>query len=144
MLNAGMFSSATDMWATPIALFEELNKEFGFTLDVCAVPENAKCEKYFTPEQNGLSQVWTGRCWMNPPYGRNIKHWVEKAYRSVRHGGEADVVVCLLPSRTDTLWWHSFCMKGEVRFLRGRLKFGGAKNSAPFPSAVVVFRRREG
>lgn len=141
MVDPVMFSSATDMWETPQDLFDKLNDEFQFTVDVCAVPSNAKCATYFTPEQNGLSQIWTGHCWMNPPYGRQVQHWVDKAYRSVRQAGQADVVVCLLPSRTDTAWWHDYCMKGEVRFLRGRLKFGGAKNSAPFPSAVVVFRR---
>ena len=137
MINAGLMSSATDLWATPQDFFDKLDAEFNFELDVCALPENAKCEKYFTPEQDGLAQQWTGTCWMNPPYGRQIGAWVKKAYEASLHGA---TVVCLLPARTDTAWWHDFVMRGEVRFIRGRLKFGGSKNSAPFPSAVVVFR----
>ena len=131
------FSSQTDEWATPQWLFDELNKEFGFTLDVCALPENAKCEKYYTPDVDGVKQSWADNtCWMNPPYGREISKWVQKAYEESKQS----TVVCLLPARTDTRWWHEYCMKGEIRFLRGRLKFGQAKNSAPFPSAVVIFR----
>jgi phage N-6-adenine-methyltransferase len=132
------FSSNKIEWETPQDLFDELNKKHRFTLDVCALPENAKCERYFTPEDNGLLQQWSGACWMNPPYGRQIKHWVEKAYRSVR-SGSADVVVCLVPARTDTGWWHDYCAKGEVEFIRGRLRFGGSKHNAPFPSALVTF-----
>lgn len=135
-----MFSSKTDLWETPQELFNELNKEFKFELDVCAVPENAKCKDYFTPEQDGLMQKWKGICWMNPPYGRNIGNWVKKAYESSRGGV---TTVCLLPSRTDTKWWHDYCMKGEIRFIKGRLKFGGSKNAAPFPSAIVIFRGRK-
>ena len=131
------FSSKTDEWATPQWLFDELNKEFGFTLDVCALPNNAKCEKYYTPDLDGIKQSWVNNtCWMNPPYGREISKWVQKAYEESKQS----TVVCLLPARTDTRWWHEYCMKGEIRFLRGRLKFGQAKNSAPFPSAVVIFR----
>ena len=131
------FSPATDLWATPQAFFDELNKEFGFELDVCALPENAKCEKYYTPEIDGLKQQWRGICWMNPPYGREIGAWMEKAYESSLEGA---TVVCLVPARTDTRWFHDFAMRGEIRFIKGRLKFGDSKNSAPFPSAVVVFR----
>ena len=131
------FSSATDLWATPQAFFDELNKEFGFELDVCALPENAKCEKYYTPEIDGLKQQWRGICWMNPPYGREIGAWMEKAYESSLEGA---TVVCLVPARTDTRWFHDFAMRGEIRFIKGRLKFGDSKNSAPFPSAVVVCR----
>ena len=134
---SGMMSSATDMWATPQQFFDALRKEFAFTVDVCAVNDNAKCPNYFTPEQDGLQQDWRGTCWMNPPYGRQIGKWVQKAYESSQAGA---TVVCLLPARTDTAWWHDYCAKGEVRFVRGRLKFGGSKNSAPFPSAVVIFR----
>jgi len=132
-----MFSSATDLWATPQEFFDKYNSIYNFELDVCASLENAKCDRYFTKEDDGLSQVWTGICWMNPPYGRQIKHWVQKAYESSLHDGAT--VVCLLPSRTDTAWWHDYCMKGKIEFIRGRLKFGEGKNSAPFPSAVVVF-----
>jgi len=132
------YSSKTDMWATPDCFFDKLNNEFGFELDVCATKDNAKCDKYYTIDDDGLSQIWSGMCWMNPPYGRQIKHWIKKAYESARDNGAT--VVCLIPSRTDTAYWHDYVMKGEIRFIRGRLKFGGAKNSAPFPSAVVVFR----
>ncbi|MEW9106742.1 DNA N-6-adenine-methyltransferase [Paenibacillus sp.] len=137
MNTAAMFSSETDMWATPQWLFDELNHEFGFETDVCAVDGNAKCLKYFTPEIDGLSQTWEGVCWMNPPYGRTIGKWMKKAFESSTDGA---TVVCLVPARTDTAWWHDYAIHGEVRFLRGRLKFGDAKNSAPFPSAVVIFR----
>ena len=134
------FSSKTDLWATPQDFFDSLNAEFGFTLDVCALPENAKCERYFSPADNGLEQDWKGICWMNPPYGREIGHWIRKAYESSLNG---TTVVCLVPARTDTRWWHTWVKDvAEVRFIRGRLKFGGSKNSAPFPSALVIFRSR--
>jgi len=136
-----MFSSKKTEWETPRALFDELNREFGFTLDVCALPENAKCDLFFTPKTDGLSQSWKGHmCWMNPPYGREIGKWVKKAYEESQRGA---TVVCLLPARTDTRWFHEYCTKGEIRFIKGRLKFGGCKNSAPFPSMIVIFRRRE-
>lgn len=131
------FSSKTDSWSTPQEFFDTLNAEFGFTLDPCATHENAKCEKYFTSTDDGLSECWDGeRVFMNPPYGRAIKDWVKKAYESKA------LVVCLVPSRTDTRWWHDYVIGGgaEVRFIKGRLKFGDAIHSAPFPSAVVIFR----
>lgn len=131
------FRSDTDVWATPQSLFDELHSEFGFDLDVCALPENAKCERFFTPEIDGLSQAWTGTCWMNPPYGRTIGQWMKKAYESTQQGA---TVVALVPARTDTEWWHDWAIKGEVRFIRGRLRFGSASASAPFPSAIVIFR----
>lgn len=131
------FSSRTGEWETPQAFFDQLDAEFHFETDVCAVPENAKCLHYYTPQKDGLQQDWTGVCWCNPPYGREIGKWMRKAYESSLTGA---TVVCLVPSRTDTRWWHTYAAKGEVRFVRGRLKFGGAANSAPFPSAVVVFR----
>lgn len=130
------FSSKTDMWATPQAFFDKYDEKFNFELDVCANAENAKCKHYFTEEEDGLAQEWTGVCWMNPPYGREIIHWMKKAYESSLEGA---TVVCLVPARTDTKWWHEYAMKGDIEFIRGRLKFGNAKNSAPFPSAVVVF-----
>lgn len=138
MITDGLMSSNTDLWETPQDFFDRLNAEFHFDLDVCALPENAKCKRYFTPTQDGLLQDWRGVCWMNPPYGRKIGLWVRKAYETAVSGG--GTVVCLLPARTDTAWWHDYAMQGEVRFIRGRLKFGGSKNSAPFPSAVVVFK----
>ena len=131
------FTSETDAWETPQSFFRSLDEEFRFDLDVCATEKNAKCARYFTPEQDGLKQKWAGRCWMNPPYGRTIDLWMAKAHQSAREGA---VVVCLVPARTDTAWWHDFAMKGEIRFIRGRLKFGGHCNSAPFPSAIVIFR----
>ena len=137
MNNEVMFSSRSDEWETPQWLFDQLHTEFCFRLDVCATADNAKCERYYTKAEDGLAQDWSGVCWMNPPYGREINRWIEKAYESSLGGA---TVVCLLPSRTDTKWWHEYVMRGEVRFLRGRLKFGGSKNSAPFPSAVVIFR----
>lgn len=133
-------SSATDLWATPQDFFDKLNDEFAFTLDVCATSENAKCCDYFTKDDDGLIQEWQGVCWMNPPYGRGIGAWLKKAYEASTTGA---TVVCLVPARTDTSWWHDYAMRGEIRYVRGRLKFGGHKNSAPFPCAVVVFRQSQ-
>jgi phage N-6-adenine-methyltransferase len=133
-----MFSSKTDLWATPPDLFNRLDTIFNFDVDVCALPENAKCKNYYTPEQDGLKQEWRGICWMNPPYGRKISDWVEKAYTSAKEN--LATVVCLLPARTDTRYWHDYCTKGEIYFIKGRIKFGGNTNGAPFPSAIVVFR----
>jgi phage N-6-adenine-methyltransferase len=131
------FSSATDMWATPQEVFDRYDAIYNFTTDVCAIAENAKCANYFTPEIDGLSQEWKGVLWMNPPYGRGIGAWMKKAHDAARYNGAT--VVCLVPARTDTAWWHDYAAHGDVEFLRGRLKFGGHKNSAPFPSAIVVF-----
>ena len=132
-----MFSSKTDLWETPKDLFDKLNKEFHFALDVCATPENAKCEEFYTKEQDGLKQPWKGTVWCNPPYGRQIGEWVRRAFLASKSG---NTVVMLLPARTDTRWFHEYIYgKAEIRFIRGRLKFGGSKNSAPFPSMVVVF-----
>lgn len=131
------FSSQTDEWETPQDLFDELDREFKFELDVCALDSSAKCPSYFTPESDGLGQDWKGfRCWMNPPYGDVIGDWIGKAASEAEAGA---TVVCLVPARVDTGWWWDYCRAGEIRFLRGRLKFGGSSNSAPFPSAVVVF-----
>ncbi len=125
MFNAGMRSSYSPHWRTPPDIYKELDQEFHFTLDPC--PEYGL--------EVGLEIEWTGRVFVNPPYGRQITNWIKKGYES-----EAEAVVMLLPARTDTAWWHDYCMKGEIRFIRGRLKFNGALNSAPFPSAVVAFR----
>jgi phage N-6-adenine-methyltransferase len=140
-MNAGMYSSKTDAWSTPQDFFDKLDAEFHFNTDVCATADNAKCKDFYSPEEDGLLMTWRGTCWMNPPYGREIYNWMEKAYTQCLNWG--CTVVCLVPARTDTAWWHDFAMKGEIRFIRGRLKFGGAKNSAPFPSAVVIFRGKE-
>lgn len=128
------YSKKTAEWETPQDLFDALNAEFGFTLDVCATAENAKCKRYFTKEDDGLTQEWSGVCWMNPPYGDD--RWSKKAYESAEAGA---TVVCLIPGRLDTAAWWEYYAKGEIRFLRGRLKFGGSENPAPFPSAVVIF-----
>jgi phage N-6-adenine-methyltransferase len=127
------FSSDRLDWETPQDLFDDLDAEFGFTLDVCATDMTAKCERYFTPADDGLAQEWEGVCWMNPPYGKEIVRWVEKAANC------GATVVCLVPARVDTAWWWDHCRHGDVRFLKGRLRFDGASAGAPFPSAVVVF-----
>lgn len=134
------YSSEKDDWETPPAFFAQLDEEFGFTLDVCATADNAKCARYFSPEEDGLAQDWGNNvCWMNPPYGRVvIKRWMKKAFEAAKAGATA---VCLIPARTDTSsWWWEYVIRGEVRFIRGRIKFVGGNSSAPFPSAVVVFR----
>ena len=138
-MNNVHFSSDRMDWETPDEIFDALDAVHHFTLDVCATDENAKCPRYLTPEMDGLNQDWHGRCWMNPPYGREISKWMQKAYTEVwkRHAAS---VVCLVPARTDTAWWHDYAMKAdEIRLVKGRLKFGG-RDAAPFPSAVVIFR----
>ena len=135
-----MFSSNTDLWATPQSFYDKLNDEFRFNLDPCATPENAKCEKYFTKEVNGLTQNWGGyNVFCNPPYGRELSKWVKKAYEESLKPNTT--VVMLIPARTDTTYFHEYIYHKakEIRFLKGRLKFGTSKNSAPFPSMVVIF-----
>jgi len=130
--------SMRDDWPTPQWLFDALHREFEFTLDPCSSHTNAKCARHFTVREDGLGQDWADAVvFMNPPYGRAIGRWMKKAYESSRQGA---TVVCLVPARTDTSWWHCFAMKGEIRLLRGRLRFEGAENAAPFPSALVIFR----
>jgi site-specific DNA-methyltransferase (adenine-specific) len=137
-----MFSSQTDNWSTPQWLFDDLHKEFDFTLDSCASTENAKCEKYYTREQDGLKQNWGGqRVFCNPPYGREIGKWVTKCSEEAKKPNT--LCVMLVPARTDTKWFHEYIYnKAEIRFLRGRLKFGGSTNSAPFPSMIAIFKNR--
>jgi site-specific DNA-methyltransferase (adenine-specific) len=174
MVDKALFTSDTDEWSTPQELFDELDKEFGFKVDVCATHENSKCEVFFSKSTDGLKAQWHDWliCWMNPPYGNpeepckpnckkkkcvkrgyhiteyipGVKDWVKKAYMESCEGA---TVVCLLPARTDTKWFHRFIWDkysqkpqphAEVRFLEGRLHFGGAENPAPFPSIIVVFR----
>lgn len=135
-----MFSSKTDLWATPQDFFDSLNKEFGFTLDPCATPENAKCNKFYTKEIDGLKQNWEGETvFCNPPYGREIGKWVEKCFNESLKPNTK--IVMLMPARTDTKYFHNFIYHKatEIRFLKGRLRFGDSKNSAPFPSMVVIF-----
>lgn len=141
MINKGLMSSNTNEWVTPDALFQELNEEFRFTLDVAATIENRKTEKYYDKKQDGLLQSWDtdGAVWCNPPYGREIKYWVKKAYEE----SSKNMIVMLIPARTDTSYWHEYIFPyAEVRFLQGRVRFSG-KNDAPFPSAVVIFDRQE-
>jgi phage N-6-adenine-methyltransferase len=133
-----MFSAVKIDWETPQYYFDEVNKEFNFTLDVCADKNNAKVNNYYSLDVDGLKQKWNGSCWMNPPYGRKIGLWVRKAYESCAEG---TLVVGLLPARTDTRWFHDFIYgKAEIRFIKGRLKFGGSKINAPFPSMLVIWR----
>jgi phage N-6-adenine-methyltransferase len=141
MLNESLFSSEKDDWETPEELFKQLNDEFNFTLDPCCTRETAKCFNFYTAEDNGLTKEWKGSVFMNPPYGRQIVNWVKKAKEESEKGS---VVVCLVPARTDTKWWHAYCMKSsEIRLLTKRLTFKGASNKATFPAAIVVFRRGE-
>jgi phage N-6-adenine-methyltransferase len=136
MLNKGMFTSNTPEWNTPQFLFDKLDAEFRFTLDPCATAKNTKCEKFFTIEEDGLSKSWEGeRVFCNPPYGRVIGNWIRKCVDE-----DTEICVALLPSRTDTRWFHDYIYhKAEIRFIDGRLKFDG-KNRAPFPSMIVVFK----
>ncbi len=139
MINKGMMTSNTPEWETPQDLFDELDKEFNFNLDVCATRQNAKCLWFSSKEDDGLSKIWGSEIdckWMNPPYGREIGHWIKKA-------SEERNVVALLPARTDTRWFHDYIYQKdnvEIRFIKGRLKFGKATNSAPFPSMIVIFK----
>lgn len=133
------FRSDSCEWSTPRDFFARVNERFVFTLDVCATPENAKCRRFYTRADDGLSQPWTGRVWCNPPYGREIGKWVARAELAARTG-EAEVVVCLVPARPGSGWFQDIAMKGEVEFIRGRLRFGGQDCAAPFDSALVVFR----
>ena len=137
-----MFTSASEEWATPQDLFDRLNDEFHFTIDACATKENAKVIRFFTKDQDGLKQDWTGETvWCNPPYGRHIKHWIYKAYKHFIGGGTS---VLLVPARTDTQWFHEYVYgKAEIRFIKGRLKYGNAKYNAPFPSMIVIYKRGE-
>jgi len=132
------FRNGSDRWATPVWLFEALDREFGFTLDVCAEPETAKCKRFFGPEENGLLKNWGSEiCWMNPPYSATAK-WMAKAHNAANEGA---TVVCLVPSKTDAIWFHRYALKHECRFVKGRLRFGGPDaDKAPFASLVVVMR----
>jgi phage N-6-adenine-methyltransferase len=155
MVDEALFSSDSSEWSTPTDFFDNLNKEWDFNLDPCATKENAKCDLFYTVKDDGLKLPWyafpahqtinrewvPGRVFVNPPYGREVGQWVEKAVAEVQNGN-AEVVVMLLPARTDTRWFQDYVLPyaSEIDFIRGRLKFGGSKNSAPFPSVVVVFK----
>lgn len=149
--HAVHYSSATNEWTTPDAFYALLHAEFDFDLDPCATADNAKCTRYFTQADDGLSQRWNARAvFMNPPYGRDLGRWVQKAHEEVT-AGRAGVVVCLIPARTDTGYWHDYVMAAaEVRLVRRRITFGGSIRhgrdraaAAPFPSAVVVMRQHD-
>ena len=138
MINNILYSSNSEEWETPQDLFDKLNKEFLFTLDVAASHKNAKCPFYLTKEKDGLKHKWIGGVWCNPPYGREIGKWVKKC--SEYEG----LSVMLIPARTDTKWFHDYIYhnpRAEIRFLKGRLHFNNSKNAAPFPSMIVIFRR---
>ena len=139
MITKGMMSSNSNEWGTPKKFFEELNNEFNFTLDPCSTHENAKCEKHFTKEEDGLKQDWSKDIvFCNPPYGKELPLWVEKAYNENKKGA---LVVMLIPSRTDTKYFHKYIYKQhEIRFIKGRLKFNDGKTAAPFPSMVVIMK----
>lgn len=143
-MSATVYYNHSDEWETPQDLFNELDAEFHFTLDVAASDENHKCARYFTKDQDGLLQDWSGEIvWCNPPYGKGvIEKWVEKAYRSCREDGT--IVVLLIPSRTDVGYFHRFILyRSEIRFIRGRLKYNNVKYNAPFSSMIVIFRGAE-
>jgi site-specific DNA-methyltransferase (adenine-specific) len=124
-------------YGTPMETFRALDEEFHFTLDVCSSACNHKCERYFDEHADGLAQEWGHEvCWMNPPYGRYLPKWMQRAWEASQRGA---TVVCLVPSRTDTRWWHDYAMRGEIRFIKGRLTFQGEVNPAPFPCSVVIF-----
>lgn len=148
--SSAAMSSMNDTWSTPISFFNKVSKEFIFTLDAAALQSSALCSKWYGPNhpeekrRDAFSQDWhqdadDGAIWLNPPYGKTIKEWMKKADEESKKGA---TVVCLVPSRTDTAWFHDYCIHHEVRYIRGRLKFGNAKNAAPFPSALIVMRKK--
>jgi phage N-6-adenine-methyltransferase len=136
VVNSGLFSSKNECWETPQELFEALDRIFHFALDAAASKDNAKCPKFYTKEDDAIRLAWEEPTFLNPPYGRGIGVWIEKAYTESLHGR---TTVCLIPARTDTKWWQTCWKASCICFIPGRLKFGGSKNSAPFPSAIVVF-----
>ena len=142
--NDGRWHNRGSDWATPQDLFDKLNEEFNFTLDPCASDWNAKCKKYYTEKNNGLTKDWSKETvFMNPPYGKDLAMWMNKAYREVSRGA---VVVCLVPAATDTSWWHAYAMGGEIRFLRGRPRFvtkEGTWQQTFSPSVIIVFKGRQ-
>lgn len=132
------FESKTTEWETPDTIFKPLDNEFHFTLDVCANESNKKCNNYFSKNDDSLKQIWKGICWMNPPYGNQLKRWVKKAYEESLKG---TVVVCLLPVRTNTVYWHNYVLNiAEIRFIKGYPKFGDAKQGLKVPLAIVIFK----
>lgn len=140
IISEVLYSSQKVEWETPQPIFDFMNKMYHFTLDVCALPENTKCAAYYTPTQDSLKQNWQGVCWMNPPYGRDIAKWMKKAYETAKCN--QGTVVALVHARTDTKWWHDYAMNAtQIIFIKGRLKFGNAEASCPFPSCFVIFEK---
>lgn len=141
----GKFDSVRQDWETPTELFNLVNAEFGFTIDVAASAENTKVARYISEQQDAMTCSWgMNVCWLNPPYGKGHKlsDWVRKAYIESQNGA---TTVMLIPARTNTNWFHDYCLKhGEVRFLRGRPKFGGADHGLPQPLCFVIFRPTKG
>jgi phage N-6-adenine-methyltransferase len=137
-VNNGMMTSNSDEWETPEELYQHYWRRFCFDGDVCATQKNTKHPiNFYTKEQDGLKQDWWQINWMNPPYGSKIGLWIKKAYEESLKG---NLTVCLLPARTDTKWWHDYVVKADsILYIKGRLKFGNQKDSAPFPSAIVIF-----
>jgi len=141
MNNDLMFSSKSNEWTTPQDFFDKVNEEFDFDTDTACTEENAKCPSFITEEKDGLKMKWHGRCWCNPPYGRGLKNWVEKASNEIRER-HCELIVMLIPARTDTRYFHEFIYnKHEIRFIKGRLKFSDAKSPAPFPSMLIIFKK---
>lgn len=138
------FSSVRQDWTTPRVLFDKLNQEFNFEWDLAASPENALCKNFYTQENDGLKQNWNGICWLNPPYGdkqSKMVDWIKKAYNSTQEN-ENLTVVMLIPARTNTKWFHSFCLKSaELKFICGRPKFGDSLHGLPQPLVFVVFKK---
>lgn len=145
-MTSGMFSSLSPTWRTPRDSFDKWNAEFSFNLDAAALENSALCPDWFGPDhsdptrRDAFEHEWNGNVWLNPPYGREIKFWLEKANREATTNPKNNVVVCLIPARTDTAWFHDYCIHHEVRLLRGRLRFSEAKSCAPFPSALVIMK----
>ena len=140
-ITKGLTSTGNIVAETPKYLFDRISSIFNFSLDACALPENAKCESYYTPKDDGLSKPWRGGVWCNPPYGREISSWVKKAYEESQKEYN-DFVLMLLPARTDTKWWWEYVQgKATLFFIKGRVKFGDHNVGAPFPSVLALYMK---
>ena len=140
-MTKGLTSTGNIVAETPKYLFDKISSIFNFSLDVCALPENAKCENYYTPKDDGLSKPWMGGVWCNPPYGREISLWVKKAYEESQKEYNSFVLM-LLPARTDTKWWWDWVQgKATLFFIKGRVKFGDHNVGAPFPSVLALYMK---
>ena len=140
-MTSGLTSTGNIVAETPEYLFRSLSQIFNFTVDVCALPENAKCERFYTPDDDGLSMPWEGGVWCNPPYGREISSWVKKAYEESQKEYNSFVLM-LLPARTDTKWWWDWVQgKATLFFIKGRVKFGDHNVGAPFPSVLALYMK---